>query len=163
MGINVLKGNVNIENYVEAGAKVEHNYYGTVYKTGKDEPVVDDNDNSGNDGNDKHTNMSDDERITIALTTIIGNNVIVHKYDYAMIMMILVQKYGKTFKSPKTFIAYLVSLGIEYKLPSDDTLLDILNEARNEYPNWNWNGKDATEIKRRNDVAQQFIAAYNKI
>lgn len=32
MGINVLKGNVTIHNYVEKGAKVENHYNGTVYQ-----------------------------------------------------------------------------------------------------------------------------------
>lgn len=156
-----VDGDLNIEKLEFEFGKGVKSVSG-VHRDAEDAEIVEEIDNSSEAVSDVHIPLTKNDRVTIALTTIINNRAIKYKYDYAMIKMILEQEYSMTFDSTPSFIEYLKNRGISFKLPSEDSINNIIADARGEYPEWNWNGLDATETERRNNIARQFISAYNR-
>ena len=90
-----------------------------------------------------------DQCVLSALTTLRENKVIVHPYDFTWIMA-AINQYAvdgiEGFRSSNAFVKYLKVLGVE----------DV-------YPTWTFSDTDEPcEVRRRRNVAIQFVAAYNK-
>ncbi len=106
-----------------------------------------------------------DERIRQAITLMQKENVIKHSYDFAFVMMIMnVAEDCPSFDSPKSFLTYLRGLKI-MDLPSDDSIKKKISVTYDKHPSWYFRdpkGKDATEAKRRNNVASRFLSIYRK-
>ena len=109
--------------------------------------------------------LSPDERIKRALDVMKEENVIKNSYDYAFVMQIMKETDElPNFDSPQSFLTYLKDLGMK-ELPSEDSLKKKISAKFGKHPSWTFTdskGKDATEAKRRNNVASRFLSIYRK-
>ena len=106
-----------------------------------------------------------DELIKQAIETMMDEGVIKHSYDLAFVMQLMKETDGLPhFDSPNSFLTYISDLGID-DLPSEDSIKKKLSATFGKYPAWRFTdqkGKDATEAKRRNNVASRFLSLYRK-
>ena len=68
------------------------------------------------------------------------------------------------FNSPKSFLDYLRELNIT-QLPSEDSIKKKVNTTIDKHPSWTFidnKGNDATEARRRINVASRFLSIYRK-
>ena len=109
--------------------------------------------------------VSSDERIKQAIETMMDEGVIKHSYDLAFVMLLMKETDGlPRFDSPNSFLTYISDLGID-DLPGEDSIKKKLSATFGKYPAWTFTdqkGKDATEAKRRNNVASRFLSLYRK-
>ncbi len=106
-----------------------------------------------------------DQCLLAALTTLRENKVIVHPYDFTWIMA-AINQYAvdgiEGFRSSNAFVKYLKVLGVE-DVPCRDTISSNINKVEDVYPTWTFSDTDEPcEVRRRRNVAIQFVAAYNK-
>ena len=96
-----------------------------------------------------------DQCLLSALATLRENKVIVHPYDFTWIMA-AINQYAvdgiEGFRSSNAFVKYLKELGVE-DVPCRDTISSNINKVEDVEP---------YEVRRRRNVAIQFVAAYNK-
>ena len=88
-------------------------------------------------------------RISLALKILKENRAIRYSYDYTWIMVAIgdgVVNGLSGFRSPKSFIEYLINLGVK-SVPSDWEFTDT---------------KDPNEIMRRKNIVRQLLSALNK-
>ena len=106
-----------------------------------------------------------DRLIKQAIETMMDEGVIKHSYDLAFVMQLMKETDGLPhFDSPNSFLTYISDLGID-DLPSEDSIQKKLSATFGKYPAWRFTdqkGKDATEAKRRNNVASRFLSLYRK-
>ena len=106
-----------------------------------------------------------DRLIKQAIETMMDEGVIKHSYDLAFVMLLMKETDGLPhFDSPNSFLTYISDLGID-DLPSEDSIKKKLSATFGKYPAWRFTdqkGKDATEAKRRNNVASRFLSLYRK-
>ena len=106
-----------------------------------------------------------DRLIKQAIETMMDEGVIKHSYDLAFVMLLMKETDGlPRFDSPNSFLTYISDLGID-DLPSEDSIKKKLSATFGKYPAWRFTdqkGKDATEAKRRNNVASRFLSLYRK-
>ena len=106
-----------------------------------------------------------DRLIKQAIETMMDEGVIKHSYDLAFVMQLMKETDGLPhFDSPNSFLTYISDLGID-DLPSEDSIKKKLSATFGKYPAWRFTdqkGKDATEAKRRNNVASRFLSLYWK-
>ena len=106
-----------------------------------------------------------DRLIKQAIETMMDEGVIKHSYDLAFVMQLMEETDGLPhFDSPNSFLTYISDLGID-DLPSEDSIKKKLSATFGKYPAWRFTdqkGKDATEAKRRNNVASRFLSLYRK-
>ena len=106
-----------------------------------------------------------DQCLLAALTTLRENKVIVHPYDFTWIMA-AINQYAvdgiEGFRSSNAFVKYLKVLGVG-DVPCRDTISSNINKVEDVYPTWTFSDTDEPcEVRRRRNVAIQFVAAYNK-
>ena len=106
-----------------------------------------------------------DQCVLSAFTTLRENEVIQHPYDFTWIMAAMNQ-YAvdgiEGFRSSNAFVKYLKVLGVE-DVPCRDTISSNINKVEDVYPMWTFSDTDEPcEVRRRRNVAIQFVAAYNK-
>ena len=106
-----------------------------------------------------------DRRMTIALRLLKEAGAIRYAYDYTWIMVAIndgaIKGMGE-FKSPKSFMNYLSSLGIEH-VPSRSLLSAWYGKVYGTYPNWEFmDTQDPQEILRRKNVVRQLISMLNR-
>ena len=106
-----------------------------------------------------------DQCLLSALTTLRENKVIVRPYDFTWIMA-AINQYAvdgiEGFRSSNAFVKYLKELGVE-GVPCRDTISSNINKVEDVYPAWTFSDTDEPcEVRRRRNVAIQFVAAYNK-
>lgn len=107
--------------------------------------------------------MQEDNRIKLALEKIIADDIIVNKYDYAMVLMVLEQELEAHFNNGQSFVNFLKDIGITHKEPGADSINKVMSKAKGQYPNWKWPEEDYNEVRRRNNIAKAFMSAYNKL
>ncbi len=104
-----------------------------------------------------------DQCFAKAVSTLRQRRVFRYPCDYTYIMMALNEELVKGmpfFYSPKEFIDYMKSLGID-KLPGKSTLYDTMNKIGGRFPNWSFNDHPKeTEALRRKNVVKQFLSAF---
>jgi hypothetical protein len=106
-----------------------------------------------------------DQCLLSALATLRENKVIVHPYDFTWIMA-AINQYAvdgiEGFRSSNAFVKYLKELGVE-DVPCRDTVSSNINKVEDVYPTWTFSDtEEPYEVRRRRNVAIQFVAAYNK-
>ena len=108
---------------------------------------------------------NNEEQIKLAIETMMDEGVFKNSYDFAFVMQLMNETDGlPRFDSAKSFLTYISDLGID-GLPGEDSIKKKLSATFGKYPAWWFNdqkGKDATEAKRRNNVASRFLSLYRK-
>lgn len=93
------------------------------------------------------------------------NDVLLHPYDFAWILAAINQfavEGIEGFRSSNAFVKYLKVLGVE-DVPCRDTISSNVNKVEDVYPQWTFSDtEEPCEVRRRRNVAIQFVAAYNK-
>lgn len=107
-----------------------------------------------------------DQRMTLALQTLIQNDAIRYGYDYTWIMVAIgdgvVEGLGR-FRSPQSFMDYLANHGVK-SVPSRTTISTWFNKVVGTYPKWEFTDtEDPQEILRRKNVVQQLISVLNRL
>ena len=99
-------------------------------------------------------------RMALALKILKENRAIRYSYDYTWIMVAIgdgVVNGLSGFRSPKSFIEYLINLGVK-SVPSRSTVSTWFGRVIGKYPDWEFTDtKDPNEIMRR-----QLLSALNK-
>ena len=106
-----------------------------------------------------------DRCVLEAFATLRENEVILHPYDFTWVMAAINQfavDGMEGFRSANAFVKYLKVLGVE-DVPCRDTISSNINKVEDIYPMWTFSDTDEPcEVRRRRNVAIQFVAAYNK-
>ena len=108
---------------------------------------------------------SPDERLALALRQLLERGVLRRQYDYAWLLQLVNE--GRVagmmpLRSPQKWIDYLRQLGFTH-LPSRVTLSDAVSTMRGQWDHWTFADTSCQqETLRRNNVARQFLSAYNK-
>ena len=104
-------------------------------------------------------------RISLALKILKENRAIRYGYDYTWIMVAIgdgVVNGLSGFRSPKSFIEYLINLGVK-SVPSRSTVSTWFGRVIGKYPDWEFTDtKDPNEIMRRKNIVRQLLSALNK-
>ena len=104
-------------------------------------------------------------RISLALKILNENRAIRYGYDYTWIMVAIgdgVVNGLSGFRSPKSFIEYLINLGVK-SVPSRSTVSTWFGRVIGKYPDWEFTDtKDPNEIMRRKNIVRQLLSALNK-
>ena len=104
-------------------------------------------------------------RISLALKILKENRAIRYGYDYTWIMVAIgdgVVNGLSGFRSPKSFIEYLINLGVK-SVPSRSTVSAWFGRVIGKYPDWEFTDtKDPNEIMRRKNIVRQLLSALNK-
>lgn len=104
-------------------------------------------------------------RMALALKILKENRAIRYSYDYTWIMVAIgdgVVNGLSGFRSPKSFIEYLINLGVK-SVPSRSTVSTWFGRVIGKYPDWEFTDtKDPNEIMRRKNIVRQLISALNK-
>ena len=104
-------------------------------------------------------------RISLALKILKENRAIRYSYDYTWIMVAIgdgVVNGLSGFRSPKSFIEYLINLGVK-SVPSRSTVSTWFGRVIGKYPDWEFTDtKDPNEIMRRKNIVRQLLSALNK-
>ena len=104
-------------------------------------------------------------RISLALKILKDNRAIRYGYDYTWIMVAIgdgVVNGLSGFRSPKSFIEYLINLGVK-SVPSRSTVSTWFGRVIGKYPDWEFTDtKDPNEIMRRKNIVRQLLSALNK-
>ena len=104
-------------------------------------------------------------RMSLALKILKENRAIRYGYDYTWIMVAIgdgVVNGLSGFKSPKSFIEYLINLGVK-SVPSRSTVSTWFGRVIGKYPDWEFTDtKDPNEIMRRKNIVRQLLSALNK-
>lgn len=104
-------------------------------------------------------------RISLALKILKENRAIRYGYDYTWIMVAIgdgVVNGLSGFRSPKSFIEYLINLGVK-SVPSRSTVSTWFGRVIGKYPEWDFTDtKDPNEIMRRKNIVRQLLSALNK-
>ena len=101
-----------------------------------------------------------DKRICKAICTLRKEEMIEHLYDYTWVMAIMNEMDDlPSFSSPKSFIDYLASLGIQ-SLPSLSTIKKKYSKMGGKFPNWIFEIQDSNEVRRRINIAKRFLNLY---
>ena len=104
-------------------------------------------------------------RISLALKILNENRAIRYSYDYTWIMVAIgdgVVNGLSGFRSPKSFIEYLINLGVK-SVPSRSTVSTWFGRVIGKYPDWEFTDtKDPNEIMRRKNIVRQLLSALNK-
>ena len=104
-------------------------------------------------------------RISLALKILKENREIRYGYDYTWIMVAIgdgVVNGLSGFRSPKSFIEYLINLGVK-SVPSRSTVSTWFGRVIGKYPDWEFTDtKDPNEIMRRKNIVRQLLSALNK-
>ena len=104
-------------------------------------------------------------RMALALKILKENRTIRYSYDYTWIMVAIgdgVVNGLSGFRSPKSFIEYLINLGVK-SVPSRSTVSTWFGRVIGKYPDWEFTDtKDPNEIMRRKNIVRQLISALNK-
>ena len=83
-----------------------------------------------------------------------------HLYDYTWVMAIMNEMDDlPSFSSPKSFIDYLASLGIQ-SLPSLSTIKKKYSKMGGKFPTWIFEIQDSNEVRRRINIAKRFLNLY---
>ena len=107
--------------------------------------------------------LDEDRRIRQAILLMREEKILKHKYDLVFVMQAMNETDRlKNFDSPQSFLNYISGLGVD-DIPSADSLKKKFGEIRGRHPSWSFSDtKDATETKRRNNVATRFLSIYYK-
>ena len=104
-------------------------------------------------------------RMALALKILKENRAIRYGYDYTWIMVAIgdgVVNGLSGFRSPKSFIEYLINLGVK-SVPSRSTVSTWFGRVIGKYPDWEFTDtKDPNEIMRRKNIVRQLLSALNK-
>ena len=104
-------------------------------------------------------------RMALALKILKENRAIRYSYDYTWIMVAIgdgVVNGLSGFRSPKSFIEYLINLGVK-SVPSRSTVSTWFGRVIGKYPDWEFTDtKDPNEIMRRKNIIRQLLSALNK-
>ena len=104
-------------------------------------------------------------RMALALKLLKENRAIHYSYDYTWIMVAIgdgVVNGLSGFRSPKSFIEYLINLGVK-SVPSRSTVSTWFGRVIGKYPDWEFTDtKDPNEIMRRKNIVRQLLSALNK-
>lgn len=104
-------------------------------------------------------------RMALALKILKENRAIRYGYDYTWIMVAIgdgVVNGLSGFRSPKSFIEYLINLGVK-SVPSRSTVSTWFGRVIGKYPYWEFTDtKDPNEIMRRKNIVRQLLSALNK-
>lgn len=104
-------------------------------------------------------------RMALALKILKANRAIRYGYDYTWIMVAIgdgVVNGLSGFRSPKSFIEYLINLGVK-SVPSRSTVSTWFGRVIGKYPDWEFTDtKDPNEIMRRKNIVRQLLSALNK-
>ena len=104
-------------------------------------------------------------RMALALKILKENRAIRYSYDYTWIMVVIgdgVVNGLSGFRSPKSFIEYLINLGVK-SVPSRSTVSTWFGRVIGKYPDWEFTDtKDPNEIMRRKNIVRQLLSALNK-
>ena len=104
-------------------------------------------------------------RMSLALKILKENRAIRYGYDYTWIMVAIgdgVVNGLSGFRSPKSFIEYLINLGVK-SVPSRSTVSTWFGRVIGKYPDWEFTDtKDPNEIMRRKNIVRQLLSALNK-
>ena len=104
-------------------------------------------------------------RISLAMKILKENRAIRYGYDYTWIMVAIgdgVVEGLSGFRSPKSFIEYLINLGVK-SVPSRSTVSTWFGRVIGKYPDWEFTDtKDPNEIMRRKNIVRQLLSALNK-
>ena len=100
-----------------------------------------------------------------AIQTLRNDNVFMLPSDYTWILVAIDQYVIEDFEgfpSPQAFISYLRELGFD-DLPHRSTLSRNYYKVEGVFPNCLFSDTDdAGEVKRRNNVVNRFLSAYNR-
>ena len=103
-------------------------------------------------------------RMALALKILKENRAIRYSYDYTWIMVAIgdgVVNGLSGFRSPKSFIEYLINLGVK-SVPSRSTVSTWFGRVIGKYPDWEFTDtKDPNEIMRRKNIVRQLLSALN--
>ena len=103
--------------------------------------------------------------MALALKILKANRAIRYGYDYTWIMVAIgdgVVNGLSGFRSPKSFIEYLINLGVK-SVPSRSTVSTWFGRVIGKYPDWEFTDtKDPNEIMRRKNIVRQLLSALNK-
>ena len=117
------------------------------------------------DGEAMNDDSDRDVCMAQAIQTLRNDNVFVMPSDYTWILVAIDQYVIEDFDgfpSPQAFISYLRELGFD-NLPHRSTISRNYYKAEGVFPNCLFSDTDdAGEVKRRNNVVNRFLAAYNK-
>lgn len=105
--------------------------------------------------------LTTDEMYIKAIQEVIDKGLILHAYDYHVIMQVLLDQYKVRFNNGQSFVDYLSSIGIQHKLPTADDINKKLNLMRGSYPEWSWTNTDHNEEIRRINIAKYFVRQMN--
>ena len=104
-------------------------------------------------------------RMALALKILKENRAIRYGYDYTWIMVAIgdgVVNGLSGFRSPKSFIEYLINLGVK-SVPSRSTVSTWFGRVIGKYTDWEFTDtKDPNEIMRRKNIVRQLLSALNK-
>jgi hypothetical protein len=105
------------------------------------------------------------ERLEFAIRSVDSEKVLlVNRYDFAWLYAAVQEgqlKGIEKYKSVDSFRQHLISIGIK-NVPSNSTISDRYGCLRHEYPDWVFSDCDATEARRRNNVAKRFLSLFYK-
>lgn len=163
MAINVLRGNVYIEHHVESGATVNHTYYGTVYKTGKEKDIEDD------DSADKvkaEPVISDNDKkisaIIMAINIMASEEQFVHKKDFAAVLRMVREMEIFEKITIETFVGFTEKCDILQNLRPTKGAITFMTISKAKHPNWRIDGADVDETKRIVDIGSRFKMLYSQ-
>lgn len=109
------------------------------------------------DGEEQEAPLSIDEMFFKALTAVIADGLIKYAYDYHVIQWVLREKFSVSFTNGQSFVDYLTSQGITYKLPTADNINKKTSDIQGKFPNYTWRNTDHNEEVRRNHIAKRFF------
>ena len=108
------------------------------------------------------------ERLDFAIRRIDSEEgVLVNRYDFAWLYAAVQEgklKGVEPFHSVESLRQHLINLGV-MNVPSNSTITTKYSCLQNKFPNWKFTdrrGRDATEERRRINVAKRFLSLYNK-
>jgi hypothetical protein len=105
-----------------------------------------------------------DGNILHALGVLRAERLLKFAYDYAWVMLVMNQSADMPhFVTTQSFLDYLSgALGLG-GLPSESTISKKTRDTRGRHPAWTFaDTDDATEVRRRNNVANRFMSAMRK-
>ena len=105
------------------------------------------------------------EKLDFAIRSVDSEKgLLVNRYDFAWLYAAVQQgllKGIEKFHSVDSFRQHLISIGIK-NIPSNSTISDRYGCLRHEFPDWVFSDCDATEARRRNNVAKRFLSLFYK-
>ncbi len=104
-----------------------------------------------------------ERKISAAITTMQGEGIFKHAYDYVWLMLVMNQtRELPHFDSTPSFHGFLGRIGVK-EMPTLASLKKKAATAHRQHPSWTFTDTiDANETRRRNNVASRFLSLVRK-